>query len=256
MILATTTVEDVDRFLEVFGTKGAEKRSAARLEGLDGVPRPHRGEPGLGAVRLGRGGLGRASCPTPRSRRSSRRPGTSASPRRRLLLGTLPRREEAHDDSTHRPARIRVGVITDQTGALSFMGIANANVAKMVIDDINAARRPARPPRRAVRRGQRDRRQRGGGRGGEARRAGDVDVVVGGIYSSTRQAIKGPVVDAGQDALHLPGAVRGAGVPPADLLHRPGAGAAGRAALPVADASRPGRRRSTCRRPTTSGRTR
>ena len=26
MILATTTVEDVDRFLEVFGTKGAEKR--------------------------------------------------------------------------------------------------------------------------------------------------------------------------------------------------------------------------------------
>src|SRR3978361_1410037 len=31
----------------------------------------------------------------------------------------------------------RVGLITDQTGALSFMGIANANVAKMVIDDIN-----------------------------------------------------------------------------------------------------------------------
>ena len=26
MLLATTTVEDVDRFLEVFGTKGAEKR--------------------------------------------------------------------------------------------------------------------------------------------------------------------------------------------------------------------------------------
>ncbi len=27
MILATTTVEDVERFLEVFGTKGAEKRA-------------------------------------------------------------------------------------------------------------------------------------------------------------------------------------------------------------------------------------
>ena len=27
MILATTTVENVDRFLEVFGTKGAEKRA-------------------------------------------------------------------------------------------------------------------------------------------------------------------------------------------------------------------------------------
>ena len=33
---------------------------------------------------------------------------------------------------------IKVGVIADQTGALSFMGIANANVARMVIDDINA----------------------------------------------------------------------------------------------------------------------
>jgi hypothetical protein len=33
----------------------------------------------------------------------------------------------------------RVGLITDQTGALSFMGIANTNVARMVIDDINAA---------------------------------------------------------------------------------------------------------------------
>ena len=27
MILATTTVEDVDRFLKVFGTKGADKRA-------------------------------------------------------------------------------------------------------------------------------------------------------------------------------------------------------------------------------------
>ena len=33
---------------------------------------------------------------------------------------------------------IKVGVITDITGPLSFLGIANANVAKMVIDDINA----------------------------------------------------------------------------------------------------------------------
>ena len=38
--------------------------------------------------------------------------------------------------ATDRPAR--VGVVTDQTGALSFMGIANANVATMVVDDINA----------------------------------------------------------------------------------------------------------------------
>ena len=39
--------------------------------------------------------------------------------------------------TTGRPAR--VGIITDQTGPLSFMGVANTNVAKMVVDDINAA---------------------------------------------------------------------------------------------------------------------
>jgi branched-chain amino acid transport system substrate-binding protein len=91
-----------------------------------------------------------------------------------------------------------VGVITDQTGPLSFMGIANANVAKMVIDDINAT---------------------GGllGRGVELRledsatvdseaeakatklvQQDQVDVLFGGIYSSTRQAIKGPAVVAGR----------------------------------------------------------
>jgi branched-chain amino acid transport system substrate-binding protein len=33
---------------------------------------------------------------------------------------------------------IKVGVIADQTGPLSFAGIADANVARMVINDINA----------------------------------------------------------------------------------------------------------------------
>ena len=42
------------------------------------------------------------------------------------------------EGSTASVGPIKVGVITDQTGPLSFMGIANANVAKMVIDDINA----------------------------------------------------------------------------------------------------------------------
>src|SRR5262245_51460792 len=36
-------------------------------------------------------------------------------------------------------ALIKVGVITDQTGPLSFLGMANANIARLVIDDINAA---------------------------------------------------------------------------------------------------------------------
>ena len=38
----------------------------------------------------------------------------------------------------HGTEPIKVGVITDQSGPLSFMGVANANVARMVIDDMNA----------------------------------------------------------------------------------------------------------------------
>lgn len=95
-------------------------------------------------------------------------------------------------------ASIKVGVITDQTGPLSFAGIANANVAKMVIDDINAeggllgrlidlyvedsATTDSVAEAKAEKLVQQD----------------QVDVIFGGIYSSTRQAIKGPAVVAGK----------------------------------------------------------
>jgi branched-chain amino acid transport system substrate-binding protein len=93
---------------------------------------------------------------------------------------------------------IKVGMIADQTGPLSFMGIANANVAQMVVDEINA----------------------GGGllgrqielhlEDGETTDSAaeacaaklvqevGVDVIFGGIYSSTRQAIKGTAVVEGK----------------------------------------------------------
>jgi ABC-type branched-subunit amino acid transport system substrate-binding protein len=93
---------------------------------------------------------------------------------------------------------IKVGVITDITGALSFMGVANANVAKLVIDEINAqggllgrpielyvedsATTDSRAEAQATKLVQQDR----------------VDVICGGIYSSTRQAIKGPAVVKGK----------------------------------------------------------
>ena len=99
---------------------------------------------------------------------------------------------------------IKVGVIADQTGPLSFAGIASANVARMVVDDINAA---------------------GGLLGrqialyledsatidsvAEAKAAklvqhDNVDVIFGGIYSSTRQAIKGPAVVKGRKLYFYP----------------------------------------------------
>src|SRR3954464_6894426 len=93
---------------------------------------------------------------------------------------------------------IKVGVIADQTGPLSFAGIANANVAKMVIDDLNAkggllgrrielyledsATIDSVAEAKATKLALHD----------------DVDVIFGGIYSSTRQAIKGPAVAKGR----------------------------------------------------------
>jgi len=93
---------------------------------------------------------------------------------------------------------IKVGVITDQTGPLSFMGMANANVAKMVVNDINAkggllgrqvdlhledsATTDSVAEAKATKLVQQD----------------HVDVIFGGIYSSTRQAIKGPAVVNGK----------------------------------------------------------
>src|SRR5437016_5970902 len=93
---------------------------------------------------------------------------------------------------------IKVGVITDMTGPLSFLGVANANVAKMVISDINAkggllgrkidlyvedsATTDSVAEARATKLVQQD----------------QVDVIFGGIYSSTSQAIKGAAVVNGK----------------------------------------------------------
>jgi branched-chain amino acid transport system substrate-binding protein len=109
--------------------------------------------------------------------------------------GIAPR--HANEESDMKDA-IKVGVITDQTGPLSFAGIANANVARMVIDELNAQGgllgRPVEliledsatidsvAEAKATKLVEHDR----------------VDVILGGIYSSTRQAIKGPAVVKGR----------------------------------------------------------
>jgi ABC-type branched-subunit amino acid transport system substrate-binding protein len=93
---------------------------------------------------------------------------------------------------------VRVGVIADQTGPLSFVGLANANVARMVIGDLNAkggllgrllelhledsATDDTVAATRATKLVEQE----------------HVDVIFGGIYSSTRQAIMGPAVIEGK----------------------------------------------------------
>ncbi|HEY0416277.1 MAG TPA: substrate-binding protein [Gaiellaceae bacterium] len=89
---------------------------------------------------------------------------------------------------------VKVGVIADQTGPLSIMGLANANVARMVVGDLNAkGGLLGRHVELCLEDGATD----DGVAAAAARKLVEedqVDVVFGGIYSSTRQAIKGPVV--------------------------------------------------------------
>jgi branched-chain amino acid transport system substrate-binding protein len=96
------------------------------------------------------------------------------------------------------PEAIKVGVIADQTGALAVMGAAQANTARLVVDEMNAsggllgrrvqlliedsASADARAAAVAARLVQTD----------------HVAVLLGGIFSSTRQAIKEPAVVEGE----------------------------------------------------------
>jgi len=101
--------------------------------------------------------------------------------------------------STTRSDRpIKVGVIADQTGPLSFIGLANANVARMVIGDINAkGGLIGRPVELCLEDSATD----DGIAAAKASKLVEedhVDVVLGGIYSSTRQAIKEPAIVKGR----------------------------------------------------------
>ena len=117
------------------------------------------------------------------------------------ITSTVRGQGAAHHGAEQRLQRIdpsRWAVIADQTGPLSFVGVANANVARMVIGDINAKggllgrhvdlcledseTNDAVAAAKATKLVQHD----------------HVDVILGGIYSSTRQAIKGPAVVKGK----------------------------------------------------------
>jgi ABC-type branched-subunit amino acid transport system substrate-binding protein len=93
---------------------------------------------------------------------------------------------------------IKIGVIADQTGALSIMGAAQANTATLVVDEINASGGPlGRRIELLIEDSASD--------DGQAATAATklvqqdhVDLLLGGIFSSTRQAIKTPAVVEGE----------------------------------------------------------
>jgi branched-chain amino acid transport system substrate-binding protein len=116
---------------------------------------------------------------------------------------------------------IKVGLIMDLSGPLAFLGVANANVAKMVVDDINAeggllgrnvellvedsASTDSVAEAKAAKLVEQD----------------NVDVVLGGIYSSTRQAIKGPAVVKGKKLYIYPEQYEGQESDPLIFCTRP-----------------------------------
>lgn len=93
---------------------------------------------------------------------------------------------------------IKIGLIAELTGPLSFMGIANANLTTMLVDDINAGGGLlGRPVKLIIEDGETT------DSAAKARAAklvdvDKVDLVVGGIYSSTRLAIKSEAVTRGK----------------------------------------------------------
>jgi urea transport system substrate-binding protein len=93
---------------------------------------------------------------------------------------------------------IKVGVIADLTGPLSFVGLANANVARMVIGDINAKGGLLRRHLELYLEDSETDDEVAAARAAKLVERDHVDVIVGGIYSSTRQAIKGPAVVEGE----------------------------------------------------------
>ena len=93
---------------------------------------------------------------------------------------------------------IKVGVIADQTGPLSFIGIANANVARMVIGDINAKGGLLGRSVDLILEDSETNDSVAAAKATKLVQQDQVDVILGGIYSSTRQAIKGPAVVKGK----------------------------------------------------------
>ncbi|WP_245463378.1 MULTISPECIES: ABC transporter substrate-binding protein [unclassified Mesorhizobium] len=96
------------------------------------------------------------------------------------------------------PKPIKIGLIAELTGPLSFMGIANANLTTMLVDDVNATGGLLGRPVELVIEDGETTDSVAKAKAAKLVDAEKVDVVVGGIYSSTRLAIKSEAVTRGR----------------------------------------------------------
>ena len=132
---------------------------------------------------------------------------------------------------------------------------ANANVARMVIGDINAkGGLLGRQLELCLEDGATDD-DVAAAKAAKLVEQDEVDVIFGGIYSSTRQAIKAEAVVKGRTLYIYPEQYEGQESDPLIFCTGPVPAQQVDPLHPLADAHAPGRGGSTCRRPTTSGRT-
>jgi branched-chain amino acid transport system substrate-binding protein len=93
---------------------------------------------------------------------------------------------------------IKVGVVADQTGPLSPMGCAQANVATLVVDEINASGGLLGRRLELICEDSATDDAQAAAKAAKLVHEDHVDVLLGGTFSSTRQAIKGPAVEEGE----------------------------------------------------------
>ena len=99
------------------------------------------------------------------------------------------------EKKTTQGVAIKIGVIMDETGPLAPLGTACANTARMVVEDINAAGGLLGRSLQLILEDSETNDSVAAEKAEKLVRDDRVDVVLGGIYSSTRQAIKRPVVE-------------------------------------------------------------
>ena len=97
---------------------------------------------------------------------------------------------------------IKVGMIAELTGPLAFMGGANANTMTMAIDEINSAGGLLGRELKLIIEDGATTDSVAAAAAAKLVRQDKVDVLFGGVFSSTRQAIKGPAVEQGK-ALYI-----------------------------------------------------
>jgi ABC-type branched-subunit amino acid transport system substrate-binding protein len=93
---------------------------------------------------------------------------------------------------------IKIGVIADQTGALSIMGAGQANVATLVVDEMNASGGLLGRDVELIIEDSATDDEQAAAAANKLVQDDHVDVLLGGIFSSTRQAIKQPAVVEGE----------------------------------------------------------